>query len=401
MIYSELCGHKVSRLGFGTMRLPLLADGKTIDKAQTEKMIDYAIANGVNYFDTAAPYHEGKSEIVTGEILKKYPRESYFLATKYPGHQLARSYNPAETFEEQLEKCGVDYFDFYLLHNINEKCYDVYTDPKWGILEYFKEQKRLGRIRHLGFSTHGQPELIENFLKYADGAMEFCQIQMNYLDWTLQNAKLKYEILERYNVPMVIMESVRGGALANLPAAQDARLKAVCPEDSAASWGYRWLTQFDNAKVILSGLSNYEQTLDNVKTFNEAKPITESDNALLFDIAEHIKDSVPCTGCRYCCDGCPMGLDIPTLLAKYNDYRVAPSFNVSMYIEALPDSRKPSACISCGKCVRSCPQNINVPEHLKAFTEEMAKHPSWDDICKEREAAAEALKAAKAKEAKG
>ena len=396
MIYSELCGHKVSRLGFGTMRLPMLEDGKTIDKEQTEKMIDYAIANGVNYFDTAAPYLGGKCEIVTGEILSKYPRESFLLATKYPGHQTAKSYDPAATFEEQLKKCGVDYFDFYLLHNVNEKCRDVYLDPKLGILEYFKEQKRLGRIKHLGFSTHALPEFIEMFLDYAEGAMEFCQIQMNYLDWTLQNAKRKYELLEKRGIPLVIMESVRGGALANLPKEQDARLKAVRPNDSAASWGYRWLTQFDNVKVILSGLSNYEQTLDNVKTFNEACPISESDNALLFDIAEHLKDSVPCTGCRYCCDGCPMGLDIPTLIAKYNDYKVAPSFNVSMYVDALPENKKPSACIACGKCIRSCPQNINVPEHLKAFTVEMSKHLSWDEICKQREAEAEALRAAQA-----
>ena len=396
MIYSELCGQKVSRLGFGTMRLPLLADGKTIDEEQTERMIDYAIANGVNYFDTAAPYHDGRSEIVTGRILAKYNRDSVLLATKYPGHQIASSYNPAEVFEEQLEKCGTDYFDFYLLHNVNEKCYDVYTDAKWGILDYFKEQKRLGRIKHLGFSSHGSLKMLEDFLDYADGAMEFCQIQMNYLDWTLQDAQHKYEMLESRGIPVIVMESVRGGALANLPKEQEARLKAVRPEVSVASWGYRWLTQFDNVKVILSGLSSYEQTLDNVRTFNEAMPVTEADNKLLFDIAEQLKDSIPCTGCRYCCEGCPMGLDIPTLIAKYNDYRVAPSFNVTMFIDSLPESKRPSACISCGKCVRSCPQNINVPEHLKAFTEEMSKHISWDEICRQREEAAKALKAEKA-----
>ena len=395
MIYSELCGHKVSRLGFGTMRLPLLADGTTVDKEQTERMIAYAIANGVNYFDTAAPYHQGTSEIITGEILKKYPRESFYLATKYPGHQIAKSYNPAEVFEEQLEKCGVDYFDFYLLHNVNEKCYDVYTDPKWGILDYFVEQKRLGRIKHLGFSSHGSPKLLEEFLDYADGELEFCQIQMNYLDWTLQDAKRKYELLTERNIPVVVMESVRGGALANLPKEQEERLKEVCPDKSAASWGYRWLTQFDNVKVILSGLSNYEQTLDNVETFNEAKPITESDNKLLFDIAEHLKDSIPCTACRYCCKGCPMGLDIPTLIAKYNDYRVAPSFNISMTIDALPEDKRPSACIGCGKCVRICPQNIDIPKHFKDFTEELGKHLSWEEICRQRAEAAEALKAAK------
>lgn len=396
MIYNELCGEQVSRLGFGMMRLPLLADGKTIDEEQTERMIDLAIKNGVNYFDTAAPYHDGFSELVAGKYLSKYPRESYHLATKYPGHQIAKTYNPAEIFEGQLKKCGVDYFDFYLLHNVNEQCYDVYTDPKWGILEYFKEQKRLGRIKHLGFSSHGNVEMLEKFLDYADGAMEFCQIQMNYLDWTLQEASEKYKMLTSRGIPMIIMESVRGGALANLPEEQDARLKAVCPERSAASWGYRWLMQHDNARVILSGLSSYDQAVDNINTFNEAKPLTEADNELLLDIAEHLKDSIPCTGCRYCCKGCPMGLNIPVLIKKYNDYRVFPSFNVSMYVDSLPEDKKPSACLACGKCVRICPQGINIPQVFKDFTAEMSKHTSWEEICRQREAAAEALKAKEA-----
>lgn len=399
MIYSELCGHKVSRLGFGMMRLPVLSDGKSIDEAQVARMIDHAIKNGVNYFDTAAPYHDGHSEIVAGEILSKYPRDSFYLATKYPGHQIAKSYNPAEVFENQLKKCGVDYFDFYLLHNVNEKCIDVYTDPKWGILDYFVEQKRLGRIKHLGFSTHGSPELIERFLDYADGHMEFCQIQMNYLDWSLQEADRKYKLLTDRNIPVVVMESVRGGTLANLPKEQEALLKERCPEDSAASWGYRWLTQFDNVRVILSGLSNFDQTIDNVRTFNEPKPLTADDNELLYGIADKLKDEIPCTGCRYCCKGCPMGLDIPVLLRKYNDYRVAPSFNVSMFIDALPEDKRPSACLSCGKCVRICPQGINIPEHFKAFTEEMSKHLSWDEICRQREEAAEKLKKAEAEAA--
>ena len=178
MIYSDFQNKKLSLLGFGAMRLPLSGDG-SIDKEQTRAMVRYAMEHGVNYFDTAYPYHGGKSEVVMGEILKEYPRESFYLATKYPGHQLASSYDPAAIFEEQLKKCGVEYFDFYLLHNVYEKSVDTYLDPKWGILEYFKEQKRLGRIRHLGFSSHGRVEFLKEFLDTCGDDMEFCQIQLN------------------------------------------------------------------------------------------------------------------------------------------------------------------------------------------------------------------------------
>ena len=195
MIYSEFQGKQLSQLGFGAMRLPCLADG-SIDEEQVAQMTRMAMEAGVNYFDTAYPYHGGQSERVMGRVLSKYPRESYYLATKYPGHQILSSgYNPAEIFEEQLKKCGVDYFDFYLLHNVNEKSVEVYTDPKWGIVDYFKEQKRLGRIHHLGFSSHAQVEGLEKFLDAYGQDMEFCQIQLNYMDWTLQKAREKYELL--------------------------------------------------------------------------------------------------------------------------------------------------------------------------------------------------------------
>lgn len=239
MLYTTMAGERVSRLGFGAMRLPLLDDGKTIDEVQVQKMVDHAIASGVNYFDTAFPYHGGNSELVTGRALKKYPRESYFLADKYPGHQIASSYDPAEVFEEQLKKCGVDYFDFYLLHNVNEGSVVTYEDPRWGIIDYFREQKRLGRIRHLGFSTHGSTEMIRDFLDFTGGDMEFCQIQINYLDWTLQDAKAKYELLEERNIPIIAMEPVRGGKLADLPAEAHEKLQALRPGTSDASWGYR------------------------------------------------------------------------------------------------------------------------------------------------------------------
>ena len=390
MLYNYMAGEKVSRLGFGAMRLPVLPDGsKTIDEAKVFEMVDYALAHGVNYFDTAFPYHDGKSEIVMGKALARHPRDSWFLADKYPGHQIAKSYDPAEIFEEQLEKCGVDYFDFYLLHNVSENSVATYEDPKWGMLDYFLEQKRLGRIRHLGFSTHGFADMIEGFLDYAGDSMEFCQIQLNYLDWTLQNAKAKYELLKKRGIPIITMESVRGGKLANLPEKDHARLDALRPGESDASWGYRWLQGFPEVRVILSGVSSPEQLEDNIRTFAEEKPITEAENTLLLEIAEGLKDSVPCTACRYCCEGCPMGLDIPLLISKYNDFKVAPSINISMFMENLPEDKTPSACVACGACTHICPQNIPIPDVMKSFAEGLKSVPSWKELSRQRELAAE------------
>ena len=196
---------------------------------------------GVNYFDTAYPYHGGVSEIVMGESLSRYPRESYYLATKYPGHQLSSTYDPEAVFEEQLKKCGVEYFDFYLLHNVYENSIQVYTDAKWGILEYFAEQKRRGRIRHLGFSSHGSIQILEEFLEYAGEHMEFCQIQLNYLDWTLQKAKEKYEMLTDRGIGVWVMEPIRGGRLARLSQEEEACLRKMRPEESSAAWALRFV----------------------------------------------------------------------------------------------------------------------------------------------------------------
>ena len=315
MFYNDACGEKLSRLGFGCMRLPVDENG-AINTPEFEKMVDYAIEHGVNYFDTAWPYHGGHSELAVGKALSRYPRESYYLADKYPGHQIASSYNPAEIFEQQLKKCGVEYFDFYLLHNVYENSIGVYTDPKWGILDYFKEQKRLGRIRHLGFSTHARPDTLEKFLDYANGAMEFCQIQLNYLDWTLQEADRKYELLTARNIPIWVMEPLRGGKLAVLSEDDTARLRALRPDESTASWSLRYLQSLPNVKVIRSGMSAFDQMEDNVATFSGGRELNEEEKALLFDIAEGLKDAVPCTRCRYCCEGCPMGLDIPMLIHR-------------------------------------------------------------------------------------
>ncbi len=386
MIYSTFQDKKLSLLGFGTMRLPQTQSGE-INQVQLEQMVACAFEHGVNYFDTAWPYHNGLSEGAIGRALSAYDRNSFYLANKYPGHQVSDSYDPAEIFEKQLEKCGVDYFDFYLLHNVYEKSMETYLDPRWGIIDYFKEQKRLGRIRHLGFSCHARPEGLRAFLDARGEDMEFCQIQLNYLDWTLQDAKSSYELLTQRGIPVWVMEPVRGGRLANLPEREQARLKAARPDESAAAWAFRFLQGLPNVKMVLSGMSSLFQMQDNVKTFAQPAPLSESEHAMLMDIAEGMKDSVPCTACRYCCDGCPMGLDIPKLLSMHNDLRFDPTITVIIRIQGTQADRQAVSCIGCGKCARICPQNIDIPTELKKFARACEQLPNWEQICREREAA--------------
>ena len=391
MVYNEFQKLSLSRLGFGAMRLPLRED-QSIDVPQVERMVDYALEHGVNYFDTAYPYHGGLSETVLGKALARHPREKWYLASKYPGHQIAERYDPAAIFEEQLKKCGVEYFDFYLLHNVYENSIGVYEDPQWGIIDYFKEQKRLGRIRHLGFSSHARPETLETFLDDAGEDMEFCQIQLNYLDWTLQDAKAKYELLTERNIPVWVMEPLRGGKLAELPQEDADRLRALRPDESAAAWSFRWLLKLPNVKMILSGMSNMAQMEDNVRTFSEGAPQLEAESVLLAEIAEKLKDALPCTRCRYCCDGCPMGLDIPMLIHAYNDVKFAGGMTVAMQMDALPEDKRPEACIGCGACAAICPQSIDIPAAMSELAEKLKAMPSWAELCRQREEAAKKLR---------
>ena len=382
MQYNDFQDLSLSRLGFGTMRLPTKEGA--IDTDLTTQMIDYALEHGINYFDTAYPYMGSKSEIVVGQALARHSREKFFLADKFPGHQIAETYYPEEIFEEQLQKCKVDYFDFYLLHNIYENSFFVYTDPQWHIIPYFIEQKKKGRIRHLGFSCHANIETLRKFLDLYGDVMEFCQIQLNYLDWTLQKAKAKYDLLTERGIPVWVMEPVRGGKLANLPEEDRQKLAAIRPDESAAAWAFRWLTSLPNVKMILSGMSNLPQMEDNVKTFSTDKPLNNNEIQMLFDIAEKMKDSVPCTACRYCCDGCPMQLDIPMLMQSYNDLHFATSLTPVMQIEALPEEKRPSACIACGACASACPQKIDIPDIMAKLSDLYSKQPSWASMCKER-----------------
>ena len=385
MIYRDFQDLHLSLLGFGTMRLPTTADG-AIDEDTTQAMVDYALAHGVNYFDTAWAYMQNLSETVVGRCLKKHPRDSFYLATKYPGHTLTCDPDPADTFAQQLEKCQVDYFDFYLLHNVYENDVDIYTDPQWGIIDYFVEQKRLGRIKHLGFSTHADLPCLTAFLERYGKEMEFCQIQLNYLDWTLQQAKEKCELLNRYNIPIWVMEPVRGGKLANLPAAAQEKLRALRPDASDASWALRWVQEIPGVTMILSGMSNMAQMQDNLATFDHPEPLSAEEQALLLEIAEGFKSAVPCTACRYCCDGCPQEIEIPQMLRVLNEIRVVPSTNAIMAVEALPESRQPQSCLGCGACTAVCPQKIDIPGCMQELTERIAKIPSWIEISRQRAA---------------
>lgn len=387
MIYRKFQNIDLSLLGFGTMRLPVRADGE-IDEKLTAEMTELALSRGVNYIDTAYPYMNSKSEIVIGNVLKKYKRESFYLADKFPGHMLVGRPNPASIFEEQLQKCQVDYFDFYLLHNVYENDLDVYMDENYGILRYLLEQKRLGRIKHLGFSTHGDPEMLESFLQYCGKDMEFCQIQFNYLDWTLQRVEEKYAILAKYNIPVWVMEPVRGGKLADLGDANNRKLAAFRPDASPASFAFRWLQGKENIRMILSGMSDLAQMQDNLETFDKLDLLSGQEEQTLMEIAEELKNAIPCTACRYCCDGCPKGLDIPNLISKLNQFRSGAVNSVCMQLDAFPEDKKPSACIGCKKCTKVCPQKIDIPGAMKALAEGVASQPKWADTVLQRDAAA-------------
>ena len=372
MVYKDYQGLKLSALGMGAMRLPVL-EGKDdrVDEAATAQMVDYAMAHGVNYYDTAWGYHGGNSEIAMGKALAKHPRESFYLADKFPGYDLSNMDKVEEIFEKQLEKCGVDYFDFYLFHNVCELNIDAYLDRSHGIYDYLMEQKRNGRIRHLGFSVHGSYEVMKRFLEAYGEGMEFCQIQLNYLDWTFQDAKAKVELLQEWNLPVWVMEPVRGGRLAKLTADEAARLKALRPQEEPVAWAFRFLQTVPSVVVTLSGMSNLEQMQENIRTFEEEKPLSQTEWDALQSLAgEMVQQKVlPCTACHYCVSHCPQGLDIPMLLGLYNEHLfTGGGFIAPMALRAVPADKRPEACIGCRSCEAVCPQQIEISQAMADFT---------------------------------
>lgn len=299
MIYKQFKGLELSALGLGTMRLPVI-DGvySAIDVEKTEEMIDYALKNGINYFDTAWGYHDGRSEEVVGEILSHYPRESYFLASKFPGYDLANMPHVEEIFEAQLKRCRVDHFDFYLIHNVCELNIDAYLDPRYGIKPYLLQQKKAGRIKHLGFSVHGNLETTKRFLEVYGQFMEFGQIQLNYLDYDFQAAKDKLSLLKSYDIPIWVMEPLRGGKLASLPPNDESLLKNLRTDETIPAWAFRFLQTIPEVTVVLSGMSNFDQLKANIATFATEKPLNKKELETIFTIAKGLvsRASLPCTG---------------------------------------------------------------------------------------------------------
>lgn len=373
MVYKNYKDLKLSALGFGAMRLPT-ADGNPdapIDEKKTADMVAYAIAHGVNYFDTAYGYHDGNSEVVMGKVLGEYPRDSFYLATKFPGYDLANMDKVEAIFEEQLKKCNVDYFDFYLFHNVYEKNIEPYMDRKYGIMDYLMKQKENGRIRHLGFSAHGRYDTMKRFLQAYGDRMEFCQIQLNYLDWKLQDAKAKVELLREYNIPVWVMEPLRGGRLASLSPKNEEKLKALRPDEKIPAWGFRFLQSVPEVTMVLSGMSSMEQMKENIATFAEDKPVTDEEMETLMEVTDSMLDILPCTACRYCTAHCPQKLDIPTLLALYNEVRFANGLITHMAVEAMPEDKRPHACIGCQSCEAVCPQQLEIAKAMADFTEKL------------------------------
>lgn len=370
MVYRDFQDLKLSALGMGAMRLPVIdGDDARIDEAAAEQMVAYAMEHGVNYYDTAWGYHNGNSELVMGKALSKYPRDKFYLATKFPGYDLSNMPKVKEIFEKQLEKCQVEYFDFYLFHNVCEMNIDAYLDEKYGIFEYLMEQKKNGRIRHLGFSAHGSYDVMKRFLDAYGEHMEFCQIQLNYIDWTFQDAKAKVELLKEYNIPVWVMEPLRGGKLATLPEKETAALKALRPDEDIPAWAFRFLQSIPEVTMVLSGMSNVEQMKANIETFETDKPLNEKEMRALLSIADGmLNGTLPCTACHYCVSHCPKGLDIPNLLELYNEHSfTGGGFIAPMALSAVPEEKWPSACIGCRSCEKVCPQQIKISEAMADF----------------------------------
>ena len=418
MIYRDFKGQKLSQLGFGCMRFASDPETGEIDQAKVNAMFDLAISEGVNYFDTAYPYLGGKSELAMAEALSRYPRESYYLADKFPGHSLTGPIDNIALFNVSLRKCRTDYFDFYLLHNVTEWSVQFYESEEYHIIPDLLQMKKEGKIRYFGFSCHAGPDLLDAFLTRHEGIFDFVQIQLNYLDWTMQDAKAKCDIIRKHGLGIWVMEPVRGGKLAVLPESESAKLRglrdgggccdsgaaaagaaasaggACCDsgaagdaglaEPSDASYAFRFLQDMPGVTVILSGMNEVFQVEDNLRTFREENPLSDSERSVLLEIAENLKKGVPCTACRYCCDGCPMELDIPYLLQCYNDYKFATTMTPSMRIDALEEDKRPSACIGCGQCMHACPQGIDVPAALAELAEMYEKGPHWGDVVVQR-----------------
>lgn len=364
MIYNTLCGEKVSALGFGAMRLPKTDEGK-IDRVAFGEMVDEAIKGGVNYFDTAWMYHGGESENAVGEALSKYPRESFFLADKLAFWNCHCEKDSREMFETQLSRTGAGYFDFYLVHSVDEEN-SKGLDESEGI-PYLIKEKEAGRIKHLGFSFHGDRALMEHMLTLAN--WDFVQLELNYLDWVEQDGEAIYNMVSEKNIPIIVMEPQRGGFLSHPPKCVTDIFSEVNSSLTSAMWAFRWLMGLKNVPLVLSGMSTMAQVKDNIAIFSEYTPLNDDEEEAAAKATKAIMSikRVPCTGCAYCMP-CPAGIDIPGILEIYNKYMEKHSaFTFKQNYDKL--SVNATACIGCGECRAHCPQGIDTPSILA----EMAK----------------------------
>lgn len=363
-------GKEASLLGFGCMRFPLTSDGK-IDEPEAEKMMDYAIASGVTYIDTAFPYHNGESENFVGRVLSKYPRTSYLLATKLPLWNVNTLQEAKDTFALQQKKLQKDYVDFYLLHALNkerwEKCKAI------GVLDFLCEMKKAGKIRNIGFSFHDEYNVFEEIATYFK--WDFCQIQFNYMDTNEQAGIKGVELTERLGIPLVIMEPIKGGALANIPKEIYDIMNSVTPGCSAASWALRYVASFKNVKVILSGMSTFEQVQDNISTFGNYTALTPTELSAVESAAKALKERVKngCTGCSYCMP-CPNGVNIPKTFRIWNNYGMYDNKeSAKRYFTALKEEELPTNCIGCGSCESVCPQHLGIISDLVKANKELSE----------------------------
>ena len=379
MQYYDFKDLKLSALGFGAMRLPVVdGDDTAVDETATFEMVDYAYEHGINYYDTAWGYHGGNSERVLGRALARYPRDSFYLADKFPGYDVSNFGKHERIFAEQLERCGVDYFDFYLLHNGCELNIEQYLDDeKYGTVSFFAEQVRAGRIKHLGFSVHGNHETFMRFLEAYGDLLEFCQVQLNYMDWEFQNARGKVEELRRRSLAIMVMEPLRGGILISLDDEDMKPLQALRANVNAIEWAFAYVRGIQGVGTILSGMSNMDQLRENVALFEREDALTAEENDALLALGRKLATAkgVPCTACHYCVSHCPMELDIPRLLELYNEHLSRPNFAfiAPMALGAMPADKHPSACIGCGACTQVCPQQIDIPEALADFARLMGE----------------------------
>ncbi|MBE6487468.1 MAG: 4Fe-4S dicluster domain-containing protein [Methanosphaera stadtmanae] len=360
----------MKNFGFGMMRLPLLDenDFESIDFEEVNKMVDLFMENGYNYFDTAYPYHDGKSEEAVKKcVIERYPRESVIIANKLPIFLITKEEQLEQIFNQQLERCGVEYFDYYLMHNVSGFSEKGFIDVD--SFSFAKQKKEEGKIKKLGLSTHANAEYLDNVLSQHP-EMEFVQLQINYLDWENEGVESRkcVEIANKYDLPILIMEPLKGGFLVDIPEEAEKIMKDYNPDNSIVSWALRYVASIENVMMVLTGSSTLDQAKQNIEIMNNFQKLNEEEYKIIDQVVDIINSNitVACTKCNYCVSSCPVGINIPKLFTLYNNEKIEDNDQFTavgnMYVNiAKSDSKIASDCIKCGACIKECPQHIDIP----------------------------------------